>query len=147
MWHASYHCFFHSLYLWLQWLQVHVFGNYWLGELKDRDPQAISAGQHGPRPRFLPHGHQLISASATSIQLHVLIPISIQLRLLILISIHLYVLILIGVHPNSHKHFIPYMGFCASIWDSVSSLSSSSSSSSWSSKVKVWTHSFRANLN
>ena len=24
-----------------------------------------------------------------------------------------------GVHPNSHKHFIPYMGFCASIWDSV----------------------------
>ena len=25
----------------------------------------------------------------------------------------------VGVHPNSHKHFIPYMGFCASIWDSV----------------------------
>ena len=24
-----------------------------------------------------------------------------------------------GVHPNSHKHFIPFMGFCASIWDSV----------------------------
>ena len=24
-----------------------------------------------------------------------------------------------GVHLNSHKHFIPYMGFCASIWDSV----------------------------
>ena len=24
-----------------------------------------------------------------------------------------------GVHPNSHKHFIPYMGFCASIWNSV----------------------------
>ena len=24
-----------------------------------------------------------------------------------------------GVHPKSHKHFIPYMGFCASIWDSV----------------------------
>ena len=24
-----------------------------------------------------------------------------------------------GVHPNSHKHFILYMGFCASIWDSV----------------------------
>ena len=24
-----------------------------------------------------------------------------------------------GVHPNSHKHFIPYMDFCASIWDSV----------------------------
>ena len=24
-----------------------------------------------------------------------------------------------GVHPNSHKHFIPYMGFCASLWDSV----------------------------
>ena len=24
-----------------------------------------------------------------------------------------------GVHPNSHKHFIPYMGFCASIWDNV----------------------------
>ena len=24
-----------------------------------------------------------------------------------------------GVYPNSHKYFIPYMGFCASIWDSV----------------------------
>ena len=24
-----------------------------------------------------------------------------------------------GVHQKSHKHFIPYMGFCASIWDSV----------------------------
>ena len=24
-----------------------------------------------------------------------------------------------GVHPKSHKHKIPYMGFCASIWDSV----------------------------
>ena len=24
-----------------------------------------------------------------------------------------------GLHPKSHKHFIPYMGFCASIWDSV----------------------------
>ena len=76
---------------------MHVFGNYWLGELKDRDPQAISAGQHGPRPRFLPHGHQLISASAISIQLHVLILISIQLHLLILISIHLHVLIFISI--------------------------------------------------
>ena len=66
---------------------MHVFGNYWLGELKDRAPQAISAGQHGPRPRFLPHGHQLISASAISVQLHVLILISIQLHVLILISI------------------------------------------------------------
>ena len=25
----------------------------------------------------------------------------------------------VGVHPKSHKHLIPYMGFCASIWDSV----------------------------
>ena len=25
----------------------------------------------------------------------------------------------VGVHPKSHKHFIPYMGFCASIWDIV----------------------------
>ena len=24
-----------------------------------------------------------------------------------------------GASPNSHKHFIPYMGFCASIWDNV----------------------------
>ena len=24
-----------------------------------------------------------------------------------------------GVHPNSHKHFFPYMGFCASIWGNV----------------------------
>ena len=76
---------------------MHVFGNYWLGELKDRDPQAISAGQHGPRPRFLPHGHQLISASAISIQLHVLILISIQLHVLILISIQLNVLNLISI--------------------------------------------------
>ena len=24
-----------------------------------------------------------------------------------------------GASPNSHKHFFPYMGFCASIWDNV----------------------------
>ena len=24
-----------------------------------------------------------------------------------------------GVHQKSHKHFIPYMVFCASIWDNV----------------------------
>ena len=24
-----------------------------------------------------------------------------------------------GASPKSHKHFIPYMGFCASIWDNV----------------------------
>ena len=24
-----------------------------------------------------------------------------------------------GVHPKSHKHKIPCMGFCASVWDSV----------------------------
>ena len=25
-----------------------------------------------------------------------------------------------GASPNSHKHFFPYMGFCASIWGNVS---------------------------
>ena len=24
-----------------------------------------------------------------------------------------------GASPNSHKHFFPYMGFCALIWDNV----------------------------
>ena len=24
-----------------------------------------------------------------------------------------------GASPNSHKHFFPYMGSCASIWDNV----------------------------
>ena len=24
-----------------------------------------------------------------------------------------------GASPNSHKHFFPYMGFCASIWGNV----------------------------
>ena len=24
-----------------------------------------------------------------------------------------------GASPNSHKHFFPYMGFCASIWNNV----------------------------
>ena len=24
-----------------------------------------------------------------------------------------------GASPNSHKHFLPYMGFCASIWGNV----------------------------
>ena len=23
----------------------------------------------------------------------------------------------VGVHQKSHKHFIPYMSFCVSIWD------------------------------
>ena len=55
--------------------------------------------------------------------------------------------IVIGVHPNSHKHFIPYMGFCASIWDSVRHHCHHHLASSWSSKVKVWMHSSRANLN
>ena len=24
-----------------------------------------------------------------------------------------------GASPNSHRHFFPYMGSCASIWDNV----------------------------